>query len=908
MSSDAPSAAWHPALMPNSAVDLIAKTQKDARLPEAGAAEDTAAPAPAPAAPVSEPVDDHIHDTSGVDDWFPEYESNIGWTGQDADAAAAATHEDASQPAEVVREEPSAEAEDSISAKAAKHASTISLARTVSHEVNWDGDDDDPEWDLPRTDTDPFKFMPPSDRSNSFPTVPPMTDFAEHAQGHDRPLPSSRAEEIMQGLDQELGSMDDEARDATASLPGGGDSREADDFLPDDSVSHEYTSGDLLASAEGGSGERYVEGVTQIPHGEAADSPVVENSAEAHDPFAEGDDGDDFFNQIENAETPATTESPAEAFLERKSTMQAINTLTSNQANQLDSPLEAAEEDGMESATDQAVHAEIQPGHQQDILDQEGQESASKPGGGDLDAQWAAVFGGDDDDDDFLLEDTTGSKDVDATAFLGEDDEGFLDDSVVPEPQPETTKAPAQPSSPRPAQSQAGGSRYLPTGVAPGAEKQAPSPYAPYAATPLQPPMPAPFSQPSTAPPPSTSFGYGAPPPRARGTHARSNAGREKGCYQSPYDLPMEVVKPRKRQSMQQLPKAPAVPAGPPIAAPPRSSSMQVASPTRRSTSSMSPPPSAHSAPPPPQVGGPPRPGQQQLKKNESFFEDLPMSPKPRPASRHSQKSRPSPTQTSAYGLPQPSPQGPPQGPPQPTPLAPPSYAPPPASSASAPHASAPQYSPAQPPADIANLVAPPRVSPYAAAPQDAPTPSGTQAAPPANSRYSPAVTTQPPNGAAPVPPPSKNAAAPPVAARTASAGYSAAPSSMPPPVLPHPPRTSSPLAHFEISHERTRAALPGHADGHHLSERRSSSSSSLFEPRLNRIPSLPPTKEDVEEDGPVQQPPSASSTGPPPHSTYAPHKPRQTPPPVSYHAHSSLSPPKKLSPYSPQSQPSALS
>ncbi len=49
-------------------------------------------------------------------------------------------------------------------------------------------------------------------------------------------------------------------------------------------------------------------------------------------------------------------------------------------------------------------------------------------------------------------------------------------------------------------------------------------------------------------------------PPRPEPTKAASFVNQSKGGYHSPYDFPMDVVKPRKRQSMQHLPKAVAAP------------------------------------------------------------------------------------------------------------------------------------------------------------------------------------------------------------------------------------------------------------------------------------------------------------------------------------------------------------
>ncbi|KXJ93278.1 hypothetical protein Micbo1qcDRAFT_161261, partial [Microdochium bolleyi] len=121
-------------------------------------------------------------------------------------------------------------------------------------------------------------------------------------------------------------------------------------------------------------------------------------------------------------------------------------------------------------------------------------------------------------------------------------------------------------------------------------------------------------------------------PPRPEIPKAQSFADKAKGGYQSPYDLPMDVVKsPRKRSSMQQMSR------------PSTSSSMAPPTGLPMSTSGQSQaPPMADSGRPgssysvsSQQAGGAALGGQKPpaLKSsNSGFFEDLPMaSPKSRP-------------------------------------------------------------------------------------------------------------------------------------------------------------------------------------------------------------------------------------------------------------------------------------
>ncbi|KAK7954355.1 COPII coat assembly protein SEC16 [Apiospora saccharicola] len=275
-----------------------------------------------------------------------------------------------------------------------------------------------------------------------------------------------------------------------------------------------------------------------------------------------------------------------------------------------------------------------------------------------------------------------------------------------------------------------------------------------------------------------------------------------------------------------------------------------------------------------------------QLKSNSSFFEDLPMVSRPRPGSRHSAVTSPG---HNPYAQPPGRPAGPPSG-----------AAPPGQQLMSPPPMSSPLLSPpgqngvSQASPGVAGLVAPERVSPYLSLQSNtAPKPSA-----PANSRYSPAPPT---NGAAPVPAPvaaSRYSPAPPAApVRSASASYVA------PPSLAHQPRTSSPLAHFEVSHDRQAGKLPSPAgsDSFQLSR----SASSQFDPRLHRLSSLPTTQEVDEDVTASQQPPIARSVSgvPPASARYSPQEVRRTPPPpMSPSMSSTLSPPKRqLSNYAPQ-------
>ncbi|KAK1809724.1 vesicle coat component [Friedmanniomyces endolithicus] len=171
-------------------------------------------------------------------------------------------------------------------------------------------------------------------------------------------------------------------------------------------------------------------------------------------------------------------------------------------------------------------------------------ESALAGGNGnDLAAAWQAAL-----DDDELLDE---SNDLDPSSFFGDDDDGLLeDDEFLSEPtQPAPETQPQQQ-----AQQQPRSNQYRPQQT-----QQQPSRANPYAApssfnTPQQQQHGRSVGTPDTGlfdiyntlpSPPITQQPQRPAAPQA----AQSFADKSKGGYQSPYDLPMEVVKPRQRRA-----------------------------------------------------------------------------------------------------------------------------------------------------------------------------------------------------------------------------------------------------------------------------------------------------------------------------------------------------------------------
>ncbi|KAG6356685.1 hypothetical protein INS49_014559 [Diaporthe citri] len=697
MLSDAPTAAWHPAMMPNFSADVAA----DASISESDKPYNPR-PEAAPSAqseepPAPEPVIDapRTRESSVADEWFPNYEvgsprkqdpepqaempvrleePELG-SGLEAGDAPLQEEEpwahNEETPADVVDTietdevaQPQAEAiqdPQDANSSAPKHVSSDSFARTVSHQPNW-MDDEEPEWSLPRAETDLFnRYMPPNERTNSFPVVP---QSEHHENEVVEPLPANQAEDVLHEIEHESESLTREDEDGAMSHSN--NALHQDNFWGDDDAEAGFITqgGDMQAPEDEASDARYAEGLPLIDHQDAGE-PAQTESSEKQDPFSLDGEDDDFFDQVAAGGNDAEAENFSPGQLERKPTMQVLNGLDTGGSKGLGGLVEDTLEEEKEDEDERRVEPVAQEEPTKPTEDSVAAEApraagqeAQEPRGEDIAAKWSEAFASDD-DDGFLLEDEpvadgSDQKAVDPSAFFLDDDEGFLEDV-------EDTTAPQapQPSSniSQPAQTPASttGSRYLPTSTTQPGAARSPNPYIPSASpavpqpqilnsVPLTPPVAA---NPYTVQPPplqhSTTAPLGAHPARPPAVNkAQSFADKAKGGYHSPYDLPMEVVKPKKRASLQQMPRAsPAPVSGPP--APPRTSSMHSQGPP---VSHISPAPAHGSmAPGPDQMQNPTptispqssvHPGQappdtkrpQQLKPKASFFEDLPSSHK----------------------------------------------------------------------------------------------------------------------------------------------------------------------------------------------------------------------------------------------------------------------------------------
>ncbi|KAG7289494.1 hypothetical protein NEMBOFW57_005865 [Staphylotrichum longicolle] len=600
MLSDAPNSSWHPALMPNSTADLPQTQPEDATsspAQEHSVAEDLL------------PDDTPVHPVAADEEagaWFQDDGTTAGddWLADTSNAPPAASTDEDGQPAPA---QPAEDAQPDESNTASKHFSTMSFTRTAL-EVNFN-DDDDTEWSLPRTNTDPFKFMPENNRTNSFPLVSPLehetAETDETPRELEHPISFNQAEDLIREIEEE--SREEEGLpDARA---GGLQGDYAARDPGHDSSSNQFIGGSVSAAAEEPVDSRFEEGLPLVSstQQDGTHQPAV---AGEHDLFAENAaaEEDDFFSSVRRDEI-AQEEDFQPPPVERKSTLAVLQAMNMEPAGAGFPPLE-------ETAEESEAHDETpQPQEVNGSPDQSAESQQDQPiaaEGENLDAKWEAMFG-EDDDVDFLPDEGAEANELDASAFLGSDDEGLLEDSETEQPEPSMPVAsPGYAPVPYPATQPSSG-QYLPRNQESAATTPSANPYLPAAASPVtpvtpvtpaapsnpylptapvlaaQPPVASPYAAPPTAPPAPAQYGYGAPPPLQEKTKAQSFVDKARGGYTSPYDLPMEVVKPPKRrttaQPLQSQPAGPNSPAA--IPPPPRSASMY----------SHPPPPSSAPAP-----------------------------------------------------------------------------------------------------------------------------------------------------------------------------------------------------------------------------------------------------------------------------------------------------------------------
>ncbi|CAF9906306.1 vesicle coat component [Imshaugia aleurites] len=603
-------------------------------------------------------------------------------------------------------------------------------------------------------------------RTNSFPRVPPLgqtSTILPHSLSH------SQAEDIMED-DRSVESMDRlpmfdsmpaaNLGDGAQQPPFESTRDENESFFANPST---IQAADPILQADEES--RFEEGLPLMHSHEHSPvkGQIQTSDARKHSDTEDNDDG--FFDQMSQSPSDETSSFRPQA-LDRKSTVQVLDGLHyAPHSATHGEPYSHEEKPSLADPTSGGIAVPTTTVKSQVFAEQQMDTTDAQPKDEDLAELWKAALG-----DDDLLGDNEDS--LDPSSFFEDDGEGFLQGS---EDQVETQlHATASPPTLEPFHGSDGSmqdfrqtntrqsssrDKYRPvsssqTSTAPPAHGSGDS-HGALAHQPLQ--ISSGLDRSVSAPNGFTNANrqptYAAQTPSSRPQmppSTQSFADKSKGGYTSPYDLPMDVTRPKKRTPNQQLrpnPDAQAALARPP---PPRSSSMFTGAlppldaepPVPRLPSAVPSVSSGNGLPPPPKAS--PSIG--------AFFEELPSS-KPRPSSSMGRVVHP----TS-----------------QPAPLPPMSFQHDPSR-----HVSVTQ----QPPsgtigqAQQYQLLPPERISLYANASQSE---AVSQNLPKINARYSPAPVQQ-----SNVPPPRNR--------------YAASPSSVGRPVpsqnLSFQPRTSSPLA-----------------------------------------------------------------------------------------------------------------
>ena len=589
-------------------------------------------------------------------------------------------------------------------------------------------------------------------RTNSFPQVPPL------GQTRDIPLhilPHSQVEDIMEE-DNKVGSMDDvtSSESLAAINTSSGPQEQLFGTTTDENESFDanldttHTADPILQADEE---SRYEEGLPLMPAAEHLPTTVGPRSFHGQKSSITEDGDDGFFEQISRPllDEPSSFRPQA---LDRKSTRQVLDALHHAPHSATHGETYNTEEEELPPPqTEGETAVSSSSSNSQYDAQQQMKTTNTEPKDEDLADIWKAALG----DDDFL-EETNDS--LDPSSFFEDDGEGFLEGGE------DHGEALLQSSSSLPALEPIHGSESSMQGYGQVNSRQ-PSSHDKY--------LPGPTSQSFAVPPTdgyalpngaplfaSTRFAdtnkqhtYSAQPPTSRPSmppSTQSFADKSKGGYTSPYDLPMDVTRPKKRIVHQQVHPNSDVQVGPVRPPPPRSSSMFTGA-----------YPSLGAQPPVPRLpsaasfvstgNGLPQPLKAPPSK-ATFFEELPSS-KPRPSSSMGQV---------AHSMPQSTP-------------------PSPASFQGGVASMAQQLSSGTPNASQQYQLLPPeRMSLYANASHSEP---GSQTLPMANARYSPAPVQQVQQSNVP-PPRNRYAASPQIIGRP-----------VPSQTLSFQPRTSSPLA-----------------------------------------------------------------------------------------------------------------
>lgn len=511
--------------------------------------------------------------------------------------------------------------------------------------INWDTENQvDPAWDVsPETfDIDGSRHVV---RTNSFPEVPHPQRISGRPPAHT--LPRSQVEGIME--ENEAETYDEGYTfESGASVS----QREVDSFEKSAKEEGEAGSPNGEAANQGfaiappDDEAEFEEGLPLLP------ASSTDGDYFSSDPQQQGND-EDFFAQGP-AENPTEASVFKPAHLNRKTTNDVLSSITYPARSETNGsipehtkPLSPKYPTGGGIAVsrstvlsqvfaDKATASE--PAHKTEP------EEKSVAKDEDLAAMWQAALA----DDEFL----EGDSSVDPTGFFNEDGEGFLDETQTPPPVPQPVIGPY---------GQMHGFNNISTGNngSVSAEALPQARYIPQQAQSIFAPAVPPISAQSPYAPADFPNGFAAPglndtlaqqaPYSSQSSTSRpgmrekaqSFADKSKGGYTSPYDLPMDVSRPKRRAGLQHLQNSGNRETGG-ILPPPRSSSMQTPTaipsasqsayqPAPYNTTNARMPPSMSSTMPfSPNLTAP---NLQPKTRTGSFFEELPITSKPRPSS-----------------------------------------------------------------------------------------------------------------------------------------------------------------------------------------------------------------------------------------------------------------------------------
>ena len=588
--------------------------------------------------------------------------------------------------------------------------------------------------------------------TNSFPMVPPLPEISKNDI---QSLPRSQAEAIVEEQDGRILQEDPFAASESGGLAGD----VWKDSIPEDAgdadmgfFTRDPNTGDPQEVQGQEADARFEEGIPLVPE-------INTDSATVDPSLSDGDSPsriDENFNGPSEQENPAVyTNTPP---LDRKSTAQVIGSLHINAQH----PIDAEQTQQGSTYAHDGSALETEPWMRPDFVepeevDQQHQAEAddnspkAKTEQEDLAALWKAAL-----DDDEVLDQPEHS--ADPSVFFEDDGEGFLEDT---DGEAQHYEVFAHDSTTKPVDLSRGSNQriissktYVPISgrsAAPSSTPHNNQQAMDRASNPALPTNPSIYMQ-----GPNSFSGEVPTPSRPQiKESAQSFVDKSKGGYQSPYDLPMDVTRPKKR-----------APIAPKATSQSTSGNNRQAPPPRRS-SILAPQMSNHVVHPasstqPSLEQHPPAPARPASSAG-SFFEDLPSS-KPRPSSSRVGRYSPPVPQVGTSSVP---------------PLSRVATQNIPKQSASAKTSlSGQDYT----------LLPPEKLSLY-----DEPSlgPPKQQPVPALNSRYSPA-----PFKTNSVPPPSNRYTASPMIAPRPPSSHA----------LPHQPRTSSPL---------TYGALPSHQTSH---------------------------------------------------------------------------------------------